>query len=190
MNIGIDLDDTICLTHEKMLEEALLFDKQKVKGQGFKDKNGQTFMDMFYWNVMDVTNFLDYIKKSDFYAKLEPKPLASEYINKLYKKGHKIIFITRRTNNLKNRMLTKKWLKKNGFNFNKVILGCENKADVCLREKINLFIDNDEKNVLMVKNVGVKVLLMDSPSTKTVSGVRKVKNFRQVYNFAIKMVIK
>ncbi len=190
MNIGIDLDDTICSTHEKMIEEAILFDKQKVKGQGLKNKDGKTFMDMFYWNVMDVTNFLDYIKKSNFYAKLEAKPLASEYINRLYQKGNRIIFITRRTNNLKNRMITKKWLKKNGFNFDKVILGSENKADICLQENIDLFVDNDEKNVKMVKEIGIKVLLMDSPYTKTVPGIRKVKNFRQVYNCANKMVIK
>lgn len=186
MNIGVDLDDTVCLTHEKLIEEAILFDKVKVKGRGIKDKDAKSFMDMFYWNVMDVSNFFDYIKKSKFYAKLEAKPLASEYINKFYDEGNNIIFITKRDKNLKNSRITKKWLKNNGFKYNKVILGCNDKTAVCLDENIDLFIDNDEKNIIKAKEKKIKVYLMDSVYTKKVPGVKKVKNFKEVYELVNK----
>ena len=117
MRIGIDIDDTISKTNEKLIEVALEYDRQRVKGKGFKDPDAYSFMEMFYWNVVDVDTFLKTFRSGNYFLELEPVTGAVEYINKLYDEGNEIFFITRRQNKLKMKMMTKKWLKKNGFKY-------------------------------------------------------------------------
>ena len=83
MRIGIDIDDTVSHTNERLIEEAYKYDKEYVKGKGFKNRNAYSFMDMFYWNVMDVDNFLKSVRNSKFFNGLNVKDSANEYITKL-----------------------------------------------------------------------------------------------------------
>ena len=66
MIIGIDIDDTIAKTNERLISEALEFDKKFVRGKGFKNKKAYSFMEMFYWSVVDVDDFLEHIRNSKF----------------------------------------------------------------------------------------------------------------------------
>ena len=79
MRIGIDIDDTVSHTNERLVEEAYKYDKEHVKGKGFKNRNAYSFMDMFYWNVMDVDNFLNNVKNGNFFQSLGVKQSANEY---------------------------------------------------------------------------------------------------------------
>lgn len=183
MKIGIDIDDTIAKTNEIIVEKALQYDKEFVKGKGFKDKNAYSFMEMFYWTVLDVDGFFKYLKKTKYYAEVEPKENAAKVINKLREMGHKIVFITRRDNNFKTKNLTKKWLKVHGFQYDKLLMNTKKKGEACTIEGINLFIDNDAKNVIDAKKYNVAVLLMKDAYNKDVEGIRTVENWKEVYYY-------
>ena len=49
MTIGIDIDDTICSTNEKIIVEADKYDKEVLGGSGVKDMNAYEFTEMMGW---------------------------------------------------------------------------------------------------------------------------------------------
>ncbi len=183
MRIGIDVDDTISFTNKKMVEEAEYFDETYLKGRGFKNKKASTFMEMFYWNVLDIEAFFKYIKKSKFFLKLEVKDDANKYINKLYEEGHEIIFITRRKNDIYDRRTTKKWLSNNGFKYNKIIFGMEKKGKKCQELGVDFFIDNDIKNIKEALSLGVDSVLMKDSHNVEEKGIKCVSNWKEVYDY-------
>lgn len=187
MKIGIDIDDTVANTDDRIIQEALKYDKEVVKGRGFKNKDAYTFMEKFYWNVMDVDGFMKVIRKGKFFSELEPVKDAVTYVNKLYDEGNEIFFITRRKNNLKTKMMTKKWLKKNGFKFNKLIMGGEDKGTMCNEFGIEVFIDNDEKNVRKTSKHGIESILKSTMYTSDVKDLNKIEEWEDIYNYIKKV---
>lgn len=182
MRIGIDIDDTVSKTNEKLIEVALRFDEKRVKGKGFKDPNAYSFMEMFYWNVMDVDTFMKTFRSGNYFLELEPLEGASEYISKLYEEGNEIYFITRRQNTFKMRSMTKKWLKKNGFKYNKVFFYIKDKGKFGSELGLDYFIDNDEKNVYDALEYNIKAYLMDTKYNKDVTDLERVKSWKEFYN--------
>ena len=71
MRIGIDIDDTVSNSNKKIIEEALKYDEEFLNGRGFKDKNGVSFMEKFYWNVYNVDDFFNRIRKGNFFLNVE-----------------------------------------------------------------------------------------------------------------------
>ena len=49
MVIGIDIDDTICSTNEKIIVEADKYDKEVLGGTGVKDEKAYEFTEMMGW---------------------------------------------------------------------------------------------------------------------------------------------
>lgn len=184
MIIGIDIDDTISKTNEMLIKTALWFDEKHVKGKGFKNKNAYSFMDMFYWSVLDVDNFMKYIRNSKFFSEVEPIDDAAKYIGMLKNEGNKIILITKRTNSLKVKLTTIKWLKKNGFKYDKLILGAKNKGEICDLEGVSFFVDNDIKNILDVSDYGIKAVLMGDNYNKGTDDCLRVETWQEVYNLS------
>ena len=182
MRIGIDIDDTISKTNEKLVEEALKFDKNRVKGKGFKDPTAYSFMEMFYWNVVDVDTFMKTFRSGNSFWELDTIEGAVEYINKLYDEGNEIFFITRRQDSFKMKHITKKWLKKKGFKYNKVFFNIKEKGEFCVRMDIDCFIDNDEKNVYEALEYGVKAFLMDTKYNRNVTDLERIKTWSEFYN--------
>ncbi len=183
MKIGIDIDDTVSMTHDKIIKEAYKYDKEHVKGKGFKDPNAYSFMEMFYWTVLDVDGFMKYIRSGSHYSELEPIKGASKVVSKLYDEGNEIIFITRRQNNLKVKMITKKWLKKNGFKFNKLIMGISKKGELCNELGIDLLIDNDIKNIYDALDYKVDGILMGDRYNKDETDLNRVESWEEVYKY-------
>jgi len=182
MRIGIDIDDTISKTNEKLIEVAIEYDKKKVKGKGFKDPDAYSFMEMFYWNVIDVDTFLKTFRSGNYFLELDPVEGAVEYINKLYEEGNEIYFVTRRQNTFKMKSMTKKWLKKNGFKYNKVFYHIKEKGRFGAELGLDYFIDNDEKNVYDAIEYGIKAYLMSTKYNKDVTDLKRVKSWEEFYN--------
>lgn len=183
MIIGIDIDDTIAKTNDKLIEEAIKYDKEQLKGKGFKNRNAYSFMEMFYWSVVDVDSFLDYIRNSKFFLEVEPINDASLYINKLYDMGCKIVFITRRRDSFKVKSRTKKWLKNHGFKYHKLILGAKNKGKICNELGVSLFVDNDIKNVYDAMDFGIDSIVMMDEYNKDENELKVVSSWDEVYNY-------
>lgn len=184
MRIGIDIDDTVAKTNDKLIAEAIKYDMEKVKGRGFKNKNAYSFMEMFYWSVLDVDGFLKEVRKGNFFLDVEPIEDSVEMVNKLFDEGNQIVFITKRKNTFNTKMKTKKWLKKCGFKFNKVILGAEKKGEICDNIGIDLFVDNDLRNIYDAIDYGIDSILMGDPYNKNDDDVRRMTSWKEVYKYA------
>ena len=183
MRIGIDIDDTIAKTNEELILKARQFDKEYVKGKGFKDPEAYSFMEMFYWNVFDVDNFFKYVKKTNYYQDIEPIENAAKVIRKLHDDGNEIVFITRRSNNFKTKTTTKKWLKNNGFIYDKIIFECRKKGDMCQTENIDLFIDNDAKNVYEALENGIDAILKADKYNQDIDDLRRLDDWLDIYKY-------
>lgn len=183
MRIGIDIDDTISKTSELLIKRAIIYDKEHVKGRGLKDPDAYELMNMFYWNVLDVDNFMNTVRNGDFFLKLEPKEEASKYINKLKEEGHEIYLITRRKDSFKVKYKTKKWLKANGFKYNKIIFAAIDKGNVCKTNDISLFIDNDAKNIKEATEQGINSILMSDRYNKDEKKLKRFDNWTEIYQY-------
>jgi len=183
MVIGIDIDDTIANTNDYLVNEALQFDKECVKGRGFKNKNAYSYMEMFYWSVLDVDYFLKKMRKMNYYALLDPIKDAVFYVNKLYDEGNTIILITKRENSMKVKMSTKKWLKKNNFKYHQLILKGDKKGEICKRFGIDVFIDNDEINVYDALEYGVSCVLKGTRFNEEENELKRIEEWEDIYNY-------
>ena len=140
-------------------------------------------MEMFYWTVLDLDGFMKDVRSGKFFTTLEPVEGSVLNINKLYQEGNEIIFITRRQNDLKTRMKTKKWLKNMGFKYNKLVLGGEHKDEICNKYQIDFFIDNDLKNVIEVSSEGIPCVLKGTQFNDVDSEYRRIESWDDIYDY-------
>ena len=139
--IAIDIDDTVCDTSNYLMKYAIEFDREH-NGKGIVNPN-INLPRCFNWSAEQTKEFLDTI--FDKYVDEVPPVLnAVECINSLKAAGHKIIFVSSRSDNqMKNPYeRTLAWLKKNNFQFDKLIVKAKYKGPVIEEEGANVFIDD------------------------------------------------
>ena len=181
MRIGVDIDDTTSKTNDLLIEEAYVYDKRYLKGRGFQDKNAYSFTEMLFWNVVDVDNFLNYIRNSKFYLNVDVMEDAPEVINKLRELGHEIIFVTKRSTRFKTRHYTKKWLKSKGITYDGIVFGASDKGKVVVEENLDILIDDDIKNVRKANDAGKKGILMTTKYNEKEKKIERVNNWKEIY---------
>lgn len=164
MRIGIDLDDTIASFFEIFLNYAIMYDKSLKKNvlslTKQKDKE-------FSWNNFEKDNFYRlYI--DDIAGSLFPLDGASNYISKLKEDGHEILVVSARNKKHYSRPyeLTSAWLKKHKIPFDQLHIGCENKMQLCLDYKIDLFIDDNITTLNLIKDKGIPTILIETKLNK------------------------
>ncbi len=156
MRIGIDIDDTICRTTEKVNEYMSLY---------AKDENIDPLMIMNYEDIKDMF-FEKYLEK--IYTSVVVKRNAKEVLRRLRRKGNKLFIITARNNRLSSQVtdvesLTRKWLKDNEIEVDGIFIDAygEDRADICRRENIDVMIDDDPYNYKMITSNRCRCLLFD-----------------------------
>ena len=185
MRIGIDLDDTITKTDEILFKYAKKYnEEEKIL---FKINRGEwDWNKAFGWDEEKCETFFSrYLKK--IFEEAEIKENAKEKINALKNDGNKIIIITARdTKSLKEvHKVCENWLINNKVNVDKIVVDGEDKAQKCLENKIDIFIDDNVYNCESVyKNLKIPVLLMDSRYNKDYqnSNIKRVYNWNEIYN--------
>jgi putative nucleotidase len=185
MRIGIDLDDTITKTDEILFKYAKMYnEEEKIL---FKINRGEwDWNKAFGWDEEKCeTFFLRYLKK--IFEEAEIKENAKEKINALKNGGNKIIIITARdTKSLKEvHKVCENWLINNKVNVDKIVVDGEDKAQKCLENKIDIFIDDNVYNCESVyKNLKIPVLLMNSRYNKEYQNpnIKRVYNWNEIYN--------
>ena len=183
MNIGIDIDDTICKTGELLGAYALQFELER----GFVMPENFAFQhnveQMFGWTQDDWLEFKD--KYLDLvHLKVQPKPLAKEVIDELKNDGHTIKIITARYHETPNsERITRQWLKDQGINHDGLIFDCQEKEIGCRKESIDVFIDDNKENCLAVADAGIKTFIFDALWNQdfTDSRVKRVHVWPQFY---------
>ena len=184
MVIGIDMDDTICSTNERIIIEADKYDKEVLGGTGIKDINAYEFTEMMGWPDGMKGQFfkdrLEYIMEN-----AEIKEDAKEVINKLHDEGCKILFISfRKDKYIKNPYkLTKDWLDKEGIKYDKIFVNTGSKEDECKQNNVTLFIDDKESHCEDVSREGIDVLLFTNLYNHDEKRFKRVDNWKEVYKY-------
>ena len=185
MIIGIDIDDTITNSSDMFVKFAKFYNKKnKIK---FKINNKVLDPNKaFGWNTKIQNDFLKkYLKTILLKAKVKKDVCKNIY--KLQKLGHKIYFITARSDlEIKNMYLfTKKWLTANRINFDKLFVNCLSKADACIKNNVDIFIDDNFKNCKDVyEKLKIPVFLFDTRYNRNVYDLlmERVSNWNKIYN--------
>lgn len=184
MVIGIDMDDTICSTNERIIVEADKYDKEVLGGTGVKDVKAYEFNDMLGWEPEMKGQFfkdrLEYIMGG-----AEIKNDAKRVINKMHDKGAKIVIISfRKAKYISDPYkLTKDWLDSEGVKYDKIYVDTGSKVDECLEEEVTLFIDDKESHCEEVNAAGIDVLLFTNEYNKEENRFTRVNNWNEVEKY-------
>lgn len=185
MRIGIDLDDTITKTDEILFKYAKIYNEEE-KILFNINREEWNLTKAFGWNEENIKEFFSKYLKS-IYEEAEIKENAKERINKLKDDGNEIIIITARdTKSLKEvHEVCKDWLINNKINVDKIVVDGEDKAQKCLENKIDIFIDDNIGNCENVyNNLKIPVLLMNGRYNKDYQNpkIKRVYNWNEIYN--------
>ena len=184
MIIGIDMDDTICSTNERIIVEADKYDKEVLGGTGIKDINAYEFTEMMGWpKDMKGQFFADRLEHIMGTAKI--KDSAKEVINKLHEEGCKIIIISfRKDKYIKDPYaLTKNWLDDHGVHYDKIYVNTGSKVDECIDNDVDLFIDDKESHCEDVNREGIDVLLFTNAYNHDEKRFDRVDNWYEVEKY-------
>lgn len=179
MKIGIDIDDTMADTFDYLMPYIAEF-------FGI-DRNYLERNNISYSNLPEEMKKRELEFAKEYYDKVIPytpfKTGVAEYIDKIKELGHEIIVITARDKTLytDEYKTTREELDNNKIHYDKLICDFD-KAKVCEREKVNLFIDDSIGNCNKVKKLGIQTIVFNSKSNiKEVSNLDRVDNWEEIY---------
>lgn len=167
MVIGIDIDDTITDTYAYMFPYSQKYTIEDL-GKNIEniDRNCMTHMyttTFHKWNEKEEKGFLDKYYEATL-KNLKPRLFAVEVIKKLKEKGNTILLITARfpSDKFDVEELTKRWLKDNKINYDKLILNAQDKVKFAKDNQVDVFIDDSIKNCKAMSEANIKTYMMDT----------------------------
>lgn len=142
----IDVDDTMCDSDGYSEFYIQKFFSENNLPYKFVKKVSRYAEGKFDWD-METANVWYKNHGDQMMLEFPPKKGAVETINKLFDAGHKIIFSTARSNDWHSdpESITKQWFQKNKIKYSKLYVGYKNKAQICLNEGADIFVDDDIK---------------------------------------------
>lgn len=183
MKIGLDIDNVISNFNETLLNEYIEHDKS-LRGNGIINKDAP-IRKMFDWSVEEEALF--YKNNIERIAKkLNIIDGAKEYIDKIKADGNVIYIITGRDNGEYSDPInmTKNWLNKFNVYYDELFFtdayDKKSKADICVKEQIDIMIDD---SVGMCTNCiarGIKAFIMDTQYNRKVN-IPRVHNWKEIY---------
>lgn len=193
MKIGIDIDNTLTDIERDMFKAAYEYTKRKNKNfvmPEFVKYDGITNMAQFYsrifnWDDNDILQFFreDRIKVVD---NAKARENAAEVIKKLKEDGDNIYVITARTDKFDDRPYerAKEWLDKNNIQYDKLVVGANDKAEICKMLGVKLFIDDQLNHCLnLAKNKIITIRLTNSK--EIYEEFVSISNWKDVYSYIL-----
>lgn len=187
MIIGIDIDDVISDTYEKLFNYAQKYTIEELKKPGkISNENSKTHKyvkSMHEWNDKEEMKFWDEYYE-EIMKEVTPKTFAVETIKKL-SEDNKIILITARWENSRNNIarITRNWLKENNVVYDELVFDSQDKGEVAKKYNIDLFIDDSFKNCSDVSSKGIKTFIMDTRFNKAYDDekIKRVYSWPHIY---------
>lgn len=177
MNIGIDIDDTICNSWETVIN-YMCADFNLNKDDVIKSKK-------IYSQITNLNKneYIKYAKERfpEILKKAKLKQNVKQVID-ILKKENKIIFITARTDECYTDAYkyTKQYLDDNKIYYDKIIVGKNEKGKICKLEKIDLFIDDSITNCKDVSKYNIKTILYENYYNNECEDFIKVSDWEQI----------
>ena len=171
MNIGIDMDNTICSTSEKILEYQEKFIKQE-----------KISSDTLWKNNWYKTKFLNiYLEK--IYNEAKIKENVSKVINDLKKQKNKIYIITARTENYVSDIykITNDYLIKNKIKADGIFINGKDKVEICINNNIDIMIEDSHYNYDRLIDNKIRTILFDEHNKNT-DVIDRVLNWNDISN--------
>ena len=184
MRIGIDVDDTLAKTVEYTTPFALEHDK-KLRNTGIVHAH-RKYLDAFDWTEKELLNFRTVNETT--YKDIPPIENAAETLKKLKEDGHELYIITARNINYIREPyeITKTWLDKHEFVYDKILVSSLKKGEICGAYNIDIMIDDSFGQASYIaQNNGIPVLMpVDKFNIdKECPGIIKVKTWQEIYDF-------
>lgn len=156
MRIGVNIDDTICRTTEKV-QEYLEKHAQELGIDPIEIMTDELLKEEFFNNHQE-----------EIYENAEIKRNVAEVLKRLRSKGNEIYVITSRRQSFNKNSksifdITEDWLKKHDIEVDAIISSAygETRADVCKKYNIDLMIEDDPYNYKKIISIGKKCVLFD-----------------------------
>lgn len=184
MRIGLDIDNVILNTDEKLLEAFKKEDKNK-RNKGIINKDAPyIMMGMFDWTKEEIDLFLE--EHMEYIAhNLSPLKDAKKYMDLLLKEKHELYLVSNRAYpQYKAPMKTTiDSLEKNKINYTKLILTETNdKSREVLENKIDIFIDDRATNCLKLMEYNIPCILFKTIYERRVfPNLDSVNNWEELY---------
>ena len=190
MRIGIDIDNVISTFNEELLKEFLKRNKELGYSDEINENAAYITKGMFNWKDGEVEKFYnENIER--IVNKLNVKSGAKEYIDKLKEDGHSIYIITGRDNGEHSDPYnnTKKWLDENSIYYDKLILtnayknSEHGKSEKCIENNVDIMIDDTVHICRDCIDCGIETLLMDTPYNRKANDIKRVHNWKEIYEY-------
>lgn len=148
--IGIDIDNTITCTSEKIKECLALYAPDYTDYHNLPKPQLIEFLTMYQ----------EYIHNN-----CELKPGIKEAFTYFQQKGYKIIIVTAREESIASpneEALTKEYLKKHNLEYSKIYFACHKKGKIAKDNNIELFIDDNETVLDDIHKYNIECLKISS----------------------------
>lgn len=187
MKIGVDLDGVVFDTEKEFRVYSELYDMLELKRNSKIDNKALRFQERFNWTEEETMEFL---KKYHNQIVIEASylPGAKRILKRLKEEGHELIIITARGGINKAMIpITEGRLKQEEMDiFDKYYWATENKEQICKKEKIDIMIDDFDKNCHKISQEKIKVIyLKDAPSNelKENAYLKICYNWGEIYRY-------
>lgn len=185
MNIGIDIDGVILDSEKVFRTMADLYNTINLNNRAIKAPDEPRIQEKYNWTNEEIQDFADkyFIECTE---KANFMPYVKDVLNLLKKEGHKLIIITARGKDKKEmREVAERKFKKEGLKFDKYYWAKQDKADVCVEEKIDVMIDDNYRNCIEIANKNIKTLYFRDAGIKKISNenIEEVHNWGEIYKY-------
>lgn len=194
MKIGIDLDGVVFDSEKEFRVYSELYDLIELKQNSKIDNTKLKFQDRFRWTEKEKEEFLKKYHKQ-IIVESNFMPGAKKVLQLLKNDGHSLIIITARGGMNKNMIkISEERLKNSKMDiFDKYYWATENKDEICLKEKVDIMIDDFNEKCISIANKKIKTIyLKDAPSCdiKENKYIKVLYNWGEIYRYIKELNIK
>lgn len=191
MKIGIDLDGVVFDSEKEFRVYSELYDMIDLQQNSKVDNQELKFQDRFRWTQVQIEGFLKKYHKQ-IIAESNFMPGVKRILKLLKQDGHSLILITARGGMNKDMIkITEERLKETEMNiFDKYYWATENKDEVCIKENVDIMIDDFYQKCKSIANSKIKTIyLKDAPSYDLEENdyIKVLYNWGEIYRYIKEM---
>ena len=186
MKIGIDLDGVVFNTEAIWAVDGEIYDYLELKKNSLIKRDEPRVQEKYAWSEEETKEyFKKYVEIKDF----DLVPGAKKVIQLLHKDGHELIVITARgslSDVAHGREFALNKLTSEDIIFDKYYFGEKNKLETCLKEKIDIMIDDNYHICETLAENNIKVLYFHSLGRKHLldkPNIKEVYNWGEIYRY-------
>ena len=187
MKIGIDLDGVVFDSEKEFRVYSELYDMLDLKQNSKINNKELKFQSRFKWTKEDIDGFLNKYHKQ-IIVESNFMPGVKRILKLLKEDGHTLILITARGGMNRDMIkVTEERLQQNEMNiFDKYYWATENKDEVCVKENVDIMIDDFCDKCKSIANSKIKTIyLKDAPSYDLEENeyVKVFYNWGEIYRY-------